>query len=189
MLINKEEPVSDIVEEPPQASSSECALINELAGDPVEGVSGISSSGMTLPKGRVYHKVPCKARQDISGAVSPKNIIKGGCVRRPPACFSGAVLNEEPRSFSDAMASSKATEWLAAIGQEFESLERRQVIEEVTFTSTMRLLDTTWVFREKTDAQGNLIEEKARLCVRGFLQVENIAFHETFAPTGRLATL
>ncbi|MBW0540376.1 hypothetical protein O181_080091 [Austropuccinia psidii MF-1] len=145
MLINKEEPVSDIVEKPPQASSSECSLINELAGDPVEGVSGISSSGMTLPKGWVYDKVPYKAPQDISGAVSPKNIIEGGCVRRPPACFSGAVLNEEPRSFSNAMASSKATAWLAAIGKEFESLGRNQVIEEVTLTSTMRLLDTTWV--------------------------------------------
>ncbi|MBW0463409.1 hypothetical protein O181_003124 [Austropuccinia psidii MF-1] len=53
----------------------------------------------------------------------------------------------------------------------------------------MRLLDTTWVFCEKTDAQGNLIKEKARLCVRGFLQVENIDFHETFSPTGRLANL
>ncbi|MBW0564333.1 hypothetical protein O181_104048 [Austropuccinia psidii MF-1] len=189
MLINEEEPIADTVEENTQAFSSECSFINELADNPVEGVSGISSSGMALPKERVYGKVPCKAPQDVSGAVSPENIIKEGPVRRPPACFVGAVLNEVPRNFSNSMASSKAINWLAAIGKELESLERHQVIEEVALTSAMRLLDTTWVFREKTDAQGNLIKEKARLCVRGFFQVENIDFHETFAPTLRLATL
>ncbi|MBW0479596.1 hypothetical protein O181_019311 [Austropuccinia psidii MF-1] len=182
-IINKEEPIAVTAEEHPQALSSECSLINELAGDPVP------SSGTTLPKGWVYDDVPCKAPQNISGAVSPKNIIKEGCVRRPPACFVGAFLNEAPRNVSKAMASSKVTNWLTAIGKEFESLERHQVIKEVSLTNDMRLLDTTWVFREKTDAQGNLIEEKARLCVRDFLQVENIDFHETFAPTGWLATL
>ncbi|MBW0493753.1 hypothetical protein O181_033468 [Austropuccinia psidii MF-1] len=171
------------------ASSSECSLINELASDPVECVSGISSYGTTLPKDLVYDKVPFKAPQDVSGEVPPENIIKEGRVRRPLARFEGAVLNEVPRSFSDAMASSKATNWLAAIGKEFESLEPHQVIEEVALTSTMTLLHTKWVFWEKTDSQGNFIEEKARLCVRGFLQVENIDFHETFSPTGRLATL
>ncbi|MBW0524306.1 hypothetical protein O181_064021 [Austropuccinia psidii MF-1] len=181
-IINEEEPVDVTAEEHPQTLSSECS-INELAKDPVP------SSGTTLPKGWVYDDVPCKAPQDISGAVSPENIIKEGCVRRPPACFVGAILNEAPRNFSKAMASLKSTNWLTAIGKEFESLEQHQVIEEVSLTSDMRLLDTTWVFREKTDAQGNLIEEKSRLCVRGFLQVENIDFHETFALTGRLATL
>ncbi|MBW0461308.1 hypothetical protein O181_001023 [Austropuccinia psidii MF-1] len=43
--------------------------------------------------------------------------------------------------------------------------------------------------REKTNSLGNVIERKACLCVRGFHQVENLDFHETFAPTGRLSTL
>ncbi|MBW0543438.1 hypothetical protein O181_083153 [Austropuccinia psidii MF-1] len=189
MLINKEEPIANTVEENPQDFSSECSFINDLAKNPVEGVSGISSSETALPKGWVYGKVQCKAPQEVSGEVSPGNIIKEDHFRRPPACFLGAVLNEVPRNFSNAMASSKATNWLAAIGKEFESLERHQFIEEVALTSAMRLLDTIWVFRQKTDAQGNLIKEKARPFVRGFLQVENIEFHETFAPTGRLETL
>ncbi|MBW0579709.1 hypothetical protein O181_119424 [Austropuccinia psidii MF-1] len=63
MLINKQEPIAETVEETSQDLSSEFSFINELANDPVEGVSGISSSGMALPKGWVYSKVPCKAPQ------------------------------------------------------------------------------------------------------------------------------
>ncbi|MBW0463402.1 hypothetical protein O181_003117 [Austropuccinia psidii MF-1] len=115
VIINNEEPVA--TEEYPQVSSSENSLVNKLAEEPVP------SSETTLPKGWVYDDVPCKAPQDISGAISPENIINDCRVRRPPTCFVGAVLNKAPRNFPDAMASSKAANWLAAIGKEFESLE------------------------------------------------------------------
>ncbi|MBW0556481.1 hypothetical protein O181_096196 [Austropuccinia psidii MF-1] len=65
-IINEEEPVDVTSEENPQTLSSEFS-INELAKDPVP------SPGTTLPKGWFYDDVPCKAPQDISEAVSPKN--------------------------------------------------------------------------------------------------------------------
>ncbi|MBW0465834.1 hypothetical protein O181_005549 [Austropuccinia psidii MF-1] len=87
------------------------------------------------------------------------------------------------------MASPKADAWMFAIQKEFASLERYGVLKEVTQTNDLRLLSTTWVFREKTNAHGNLLEEKAQLYIRGFLQVEGLDFHDPFAATGRLATL
>ncbi|MBW0505317.1 hypothetical protein O181_045032 [Austropuccinia psidii MF-1] len=45
------------------------------------------------------------------------------------------------------------------------------------------------MFCKKTDAEGNVTEEKAQLCVRGFRQIKDVDFHETFAPMGCLATL
>ncbi|MBW0527945.1 hypothetical protein O181_067660 [Austropuccinia psidii MF-1] len=87
------------------------------------------------------------------------------------------------------MASSKSSAWLNAIAKEFASLEQHQVVKEVSRGKNQRLLDTTWVFREKTDAEGNVTEEKACLCVKGFRKIEDVDFHETFAHTGRLATL
>ncbi|MBW0571902.1 hypothetical protein O181_111617 [Austropuccinia psidii MF-1] len=50
-------------------------------------------------------------------------------------------------------------------------------------------LTTTWVFKRKTDANGNLTKYKARLCVRGFNQQEGIDYDDVFSPTGRLASL
>lgn len=50
-------------------------------------------------------------------------------------------------------------------------------------------LSTIWVFRQKTDANGNLTKFKARLCVRGFWQREGINYSNVFSPTGQLTSL
>ncbi|MBW0461123.1 hypothetical protein O181_000838 [Austropuccinia psidii MF-1] len=116
-----------------------------------------------VPKGWTFDLVPDEAPKNIESTISSKKIILGKHQAQPPSHFSGA--------------------------KEFSSLERHGVLEEVTRTNDLWLLSTTWVFREKTDAHGNLLEEKAPLCVRGFLQVEGLDFHDIFAPTGCLGTL
>ncbi|MBW0572222.1 hypothetical protein O181_111937 [Austropuccinia psidii MF-1] len=142
-----------------------------------------------FPKGWEYDLVAETAPEDITSVVSTKNIVSGKRTQQPPPRFAGEVVNPVPRSFVEAMASSKSGAWLNAMAKEFASLEQHQVIKEVWLEKGQRLLDTTWVFHEKTDAEGNVTEENARLCVRGFCQIEDVDFHETFAPTGCLATL
>ncbi|MBW0535868.1 hypothetical protein O181_075583, partial [Austropuccinia psidii MF-1] len=142
-----------------------------------------------LPKGWTYDVVPVVPPLNISSKISEDNVVSGKRVRKPPACFADVVINSAPRSYSDALRLDSAEKWVVAIQNEFASLERHGVLEEVPYDGSFRLLDTVWVFREKTDSSGNPVEAKARLCVKGFLQVENLDFHETFAPTGRLSTL
>ncbi|MBW0522944.1 hypothetical protein O181_062659 [Austropuccinia psidii MF-1] len=115
-----------------------------------------------VPKGWTFELVPDEAPNNIESTISSKNIILGKRHAQPPSCFVGA---------------------------EFSRLERHGVLDDVTRTNDLQLLSTTWVFREKTNAHGNLLEEKAGLCVWGFLQVEGLDFHVTFAPTCCLATL
>ncbi|MBW0484853.1 hypothetical protein O181_024568 [Austropuccinia psidii MF-1] len=112
-----------------------------------------------------------------------ENFISGKRSRKPPNWFAGAVVGTTPCSFKEALASLKSNAWLNAIAKEFASLEQHQVVKEVRLERNQRLLDTTWVFWEKTDAEGNVTEEKARLCVKGFCQIEDVDFHETFSPT------
>ncbi|MBW0500923.1 hypothetical protein O181_040638 [Austropuccinia psidii MF-1] len=142
-----------------------------------------------LPKGWKYNLVAEAAPEDITSVISTKHIIPGKRTRQPPPQFAGAVINTVPRSFVEAMASSKSNSWLNAVAKEFASLEQHQVIKEVWLEKDQRLLDKTWVFREKTNSEGNFTEEKAQIYVRGFCQIEDVDFHETFAPTGHLATL
>ncbi|MBW0553236.1 hypothetical protein O181_092951 [Austropuccinia psidii MF-1] len=118
-----------------------------------------------LPKGWVYDNVPSKAPKDVDSSISGENIVSGGRFRKPPYCFAGAVINNTPRTLKEAMASSNSDAWMAAIQNEFSSLERHGVLEEVKLREGLRLLNATWVFREKTDSLGNFIEEKACLCV------------------------
>ncbi|MBW0533586.1 hypothetical protein O181_073301 [Austropuccinia psidii MF-1] len=154
-----------------------------------EQPSSTGGNNNYLPKGWTYNVVPVEAPQNVDSSISSSNILTGGRLRRPPSRFAGAVINKAPVSFKEAMASTNSDAWLVAVQNEFSSLEHHGVLEEVVFRDGLRLLDTTWVFREKTDSLGNVIERKARLCVCGFLQVEDLDFHKTFSPTGRLSTL
>ncbi|MBW0537181.1 hypothetical protein O181_076896 [Austropuccinia psidii MF-1] len=143
----------------------------------------------SLPKGWTYDVVPVVPPSNISSKISEDNIVSGRHARKPPVRFAGTVINNVPPLYHDALQLGSAKKWFIAIQNEFESLKHHGVLEEVPYDGSFRLLDTVWVFCEKPDLNENPVEAKARLCVKGFLQVENLDFHKTFAPTGRLSTL
>ncbi|MBW0547433.1 hypothetical protein O181_087148 [Austropuccinia psidii MF-1] len=143
----------------------------------------------SLPKGWRYDVVPVITPSNISSKILEENVVSGKCARRPPVCFAGVVINNAPGSYSDALWLDSAEKWIVAIQNEFASLEQHGVLEEVPYNGSFHLLNTFWVFPENTDSSGNPVEAKARLCVKVFLQVENLDFHETFALTGQLSTL
>ena len=43
------------------------------------------------------------------------------------------------------------------------------------------IIGTKWIFHNKTDEEGNVIHNKARLVAQGYSQVEGVDFDETFA--------
>ncbi|MBW0489733.1 hypothetical protein O181_029448 [Austropuccinia psidii MF-1] len=161
----------------------------EANSEELEAVMPPNDKTSSLPKGWTYDVVPVIPPSNISSKISEENVVCGKRDRRPPACFAGVFINNTPGLYHDALRLDSAKKWIVAIQNEFASLERHSVLEEVPYNGSIRLLNTVWVFCEKTDSSGNPVEAKARLCVKGFLQVENLDFHETFAPTGRLSTL
>ena len=46
-----------------------------------------------------------------------------------------------------------------------------------------------WVRNWKTDDRGNVIKSKSRMAARGFGQIHNVDFSETFAPTPSTASV
>ena len=46
-----------------------------------------------------------------------------------------------------------------------------------------------WVFCTKKDATGEVVRHKARLLAKGFLQIEGVDLHETFAPVAKFNTI
>ena len=51
------------------------------------------------------------------------------------------------------------------------------------------ITSTKWIFKNKQDAHGNIIRNKARLVAQGYSQVEGIDYGETFAPIPRLESI
>jgi hypothetical protein len=76
-----------------------------------------------------------------------------------------------------------------AVEVELNNMTRHEVWVVAPLTPGARELNTTWVLKQKFDADGEFLKYKARLCVRGFQQLEGLNYNKTFAPTGCLATL
>ena len=51
------------------------------------------------------------------------------------------------------------------------------------------VIGTKWIFKNKQNAHGIVIRNKARLVAQGFSQVEGIDYGETFAPVARLDSI
>ncbi|MBW0574550.1 hypothetical protein O181_114265 [Austropuccinia psidii MF-1] len=159
------------VSTPPIISGEDASSATPLLAEQPKSASCLDN-GHPLPKGWTYDTVPAEAPHNVDSNISDRNILSGGRSRKPPDHFAGAVVNKAPGSFREAMSSSKSDAWLLAVQNEFSSLERHGVLEEVELQKDLCLLDTTWEFREKTDSLGNFVERMARLCVQGFLQMD-----------------
>ncbi|KAL8092767.1 hypothetical protein AgCh_034863 [Apium graveolens] len=73
--------------------------------------------------------------------------------------------------------------------KELNQFERCQVWELVSPPSNAKVIGTRWVFKNKKDADGNIIRNKARLVAQGYNQHEGIDFDETYAPVARLEAI
>ncbi|PLW10334.1 hypothetical protein PCASD_21665 [Puccinia coronata f. sp. avenae] len=151
------------------------------------------------PSGRGFTYVPHfdKAPLDINSNIDASNIIEGPRRRQALVIHrhqANLIVGEptslkDPRTFGDVLGRLDEAHWLMAVEVELNNIRRHEVWVVAPLTPGAKLLDTTWVFKRKFDADGELLKYKARLCVRGFGQVEGIDYDATFAPTGRLTTL
>ena len=105
------------------------------------------------------------------------------------AALDSGHLPFEPTTFTQALNSDHASEWLAAINSELASLNNQSVWEFVPASPHIRLLQTKWVFKIKLDAHRNIARFKARLCAKGFNQREGIDYSDVFAPVMKSSSL
>eukprot|EP00798_Chlamydomonas_sp_ICE-L_P016736 gene16736-biopygen25671 len=98
------------------------------------------------------------------------------------------LLEPDPSSLSEAMASHERDGWLEATVSEVCSL-----LEKGTFRVVDKpdrpVFSTKWVFKRKVDAFGNFVKYKARLVAKGFLQKFGLDFTDVFSPVTKLAPL
>jgi hypothetical protein len=144
-------------------------------------------SGLAYHTGWDYALVPDKAPKDISSAIDESNIILHK--RRANMIQSLPAIHPIPRTYREAIASPEANHWRQAIDAELSAMDQAGVWNSVPIPPATSLLGTVWVFRKKTDAEGNVIKYKARLCAQGSRQTQGEDYNLTYAPTGRSAAL
>ncbi|PLW18034.1 hypothetical protein PCASD_19810 [Puccinia coronata f. sp. avenae] len=115
------------------------------------------------PSSKYYAWVPEDepASQEIRGDVDPSNIIKSG--RRTCHSANTAILShDDPRTYHQAVSAYDSGNWESAISNELGNIVRLNVWSVVDVSGKdIRPLTTTWVFKKKTDQDGNLTKYKA----------------------------
>jgi hypothetical protein len=92
----------------------------------------------------------------------------------------------EPKKFTEAL---KDESWVTAMHEELHQFIRNDVWTLVPRPQEQNVIGTKWIFKNKSDAHGTVVRNKARLVAQGYTQVEGVDFDETFAPVARLESI
>src|SRR5664279_33004 len=93
------------------------------------------------------------------------------------------------RTYDEAMMSPDSNRWLEAMKSEMESMYENQVWTLVDLPNDRKAVENKWIFKKKTDADGNVTVYKARLVAKGFRQIEGVDYDETFSPVAMLKSV
>ena len=93
---------------------------------------------------------------------------------------------DEPSSYDGAMASPEAAKWQEAMDSEIKSMYDNHVWNLVDHTPGRKTVGCKWIFKKKTDMNGNVHTFKSRLVAKGYTQIQGIDYDETFSPVAKI---
>ena len=76
--------------------------------------------------------------------------------------------NGEPTNYEEAMMSPNSNKWLEAMKSEIGSMYENKVWTLVDLPDDRKAIENKWIFKNKTDADGNVTVYKVRLVAKGF---------------------
>ena len=96
---------------------------------------------------------------------------------------------QEPHTVGEVQSTPEKAHWLKAMEKEMKSLRESEVWDLVELPSGRKPVGSKWVFKVKTDEDGNVERYKARLVAQGFTQKFGADYDETFCPVVRLESI
>ena len=99
------------------------------------------------------------------------------------SCYLSQV---EPTKFEEALQDESQVE---AMHDELLQFQRKDVQTLVPRLEDEHIIDTKWIFHNKTDEEGNVIHNKARLVAQGYSQMEGVDYDETFTLVTRMKSI
>nr|GEX91477.1 retrotransposon protein, putative, Ty1-copia subclass [Tanacetum cinerariifolium] len=87
----------------------------------------------------------------------------------------------ESANYKAALLDPESEKWLNAINVEIQSMKDNKVWVLVELPPNGKTVGSKWIFKKKTDMDGNVHIYKARLMAKGFTQTLRIDYEETFS--------
>ena len=105
------------------------------------------------------------------------------------ALESAGIQPYEPTTYHEAMACEERENWKFAIQTEHENLRKKEVFKEVKIpTYPHRRIGSKYVFKVKMK-NGVVEKYKVRIVAKGYNQILDLDYNESFAPVARFNTL
>ncbi|KAK8596896.1 hypothetical protein V6N12_065375 [Hibiscus sabdariffa] len=99
------------------------------------------------------------------------------------------VDQDEPKTYQEAVAGPDSEKWLEAMRSEMDSMSENQVWTLVEPPEGIKPIGCKWVFKKKTDMDGNVQTYKGRLVAKGFRQIHGVDYDETFSPVAMIKSI
>ncbi|GKB58619.1 putative ribonuclease H-like domain-containing protein [Tanacetum coccineum] len=99
------------------------------------------------------------------------------------ACFLSQL---EPSSVAQAL---NDPAWVEAMQEEMQQFINQKVWQLVPLPDGKFAIGTKWILKNKRDARGIVVRNKARLVAQGHRQEEGIDYDEVFAPVARIEAI
>jgi transposase InsO family protein len=174
-----------------EASGSQQEPISQTVAEEVQ-----VSSHEAIPQGVVEEGQEADSQRVVEEAIEPQAPVtrRSSRVSHPPERWLGlhevTVLDtEDPLTYAEAMASPDSAEWLGAMQSEMQSMYDNQVWNLVDPPVGIKPIENKWVFKRKSDMDGNLTTYKARLVAKGFKQIQGVDYDETFSPVAMFKSI
>nr|GEY77314.1 zinc finger, CCHC-type [Tanacetum cinerariifolium] len=101
-------------------------------------------------------------------------------------CFS---IEDDPRTYNEAMQFRDAAFWKEAIDDEIGSIMENNTWVLSDLPHGCKPLGCEWIFKRKMKVEGTIDKFKARLVIQGFRQKEGIDYFDTYAPVAHITTI
>jgi hypothetical protein len=106
-----------------------------------------------------------------------------------PALFVTVANKEDNPTLKEAMNGPDAAGFMKAMEIELDTLMRMNAFIVVDRKKWMNVVSSVWAFKRKRYPDGSIRKLKARICARGFEQIEGVDYFETFAPVVQWMTV
>ena len=93
-----------------------------------------------------------------------------------------------PKTYQEATSCIDSKKWEIAMNEEMQALRENGTFQLVIPPPDRNIIGGRWVYALKT-GQNDTIQYKARYVARGFSQLPDIDYQETFAPTARMTSI
>jgi hypothetical protein len=141
---------------------------------------------------------PAQAREEVNDNdhdQTTTELRRSMRTRSAPEWYGNPVLeimlldNSEPSNYEEAMAGPDSDKWLEAMKSEIGSMYENEVWTLTDLPDDRQAIENKWIFKKKTDADGNVTIYKARLVAKGYRQVQGVDYDETFSPVAKLKSV